>query len=83
METQLCPLLLIKGPGGVNMHHSKNVAYYALVKTQPESTPKQHAIKLTDLNMIFFADNENNGVKQHHFPSSSIQEYAITKKITR
>ena len=49
------------------MHHPKNVTYNALIRTQAECILKQHAIKITELDVVFLADNENNSVKQHHF----------------
>ena len=53
------------------MHHLKNVTYNALIKTRAESILKQHAIKRTDLDVLFLGDNKNNDVKQHQFSSSS------------
>ena len=38
-----------------------------LKRTQTESILKQQPIELTNLDVLFLADNENNGVKQHHF----------------
>ena len=67
------PPPLIKGVGGLNMHHSENVAYYPLVRIRVQSTLKQHAIELTDQVALLLADNENNGLKQHHLSLLSIQ----------
>ena len=38
-----------------------------LKRTQTESILKQQPIELTNLDVVFLAENENNGLKQHHF----------------
>ena len=34
------------------MHHPKDVSYYSLIRTQAESILKQHAIELTNLDVV-------------------------------
>ena len=52
------PLHLIKkGEEGLNIY---------LKRTQTESILKQQPIERTNLDVVFVADNENNGLKQHH-----------------
>ena len=65
----------------LNPLFNKNVIYNTPLRAQAESIVKQHAIEFTDQDVIFLADNENNGVKQHRFPSSSIQKYVLMKKV--
>ena len=52
------PHLIKKGEEGLNIY---------LKRTQTESILKQQPIELTNLDVVFIADNENNGLKQHHF----------------
>lgn len=48
-------------------HHLESVIDNAPTKTEAESILTQQANKFTDIAVVFLANNENIGVKQHHF----------------